>query len=101
MKDKKKDVYVTGEQLNAFGTAIRKEYITKVKYKTWDYSKEELQMKIADLQKLADDLHTSFSCGEGYTYINLTPEEAEKKYAVEKQQVDDDYKKWKKAKEES
>tara|TARA_R100001015_G_scaffold17676_1_gene9930 strand:- start:248 stop:547 length:300 start_codon:yes stop_codon:yes gene_type:complete len=99
MKDKKKDVYVTGEQLNAFGTAIRKEYITKVKYKTWDYSKEELQMKIADLQKLADDLHTSFSCGEGYTYINLTHEEAEKKYAVEKQQANDDYEKWKKERE--
>jgi hypothetical protein len=69
---------IIGKQLNDIGAEIRRRYIEKVKEETKDFSRDELEKKIADLYRCCDDMNTSYSLGDGYDYIGLNYDDAEK-----------------------
>lgn len=68
---------IIDNQLNEFGKEIRRRYIEKTKEETKDFSRDELVIKIADLQRCCDDMNTAYSCGEGYYYIGMSDDDVE------------------------
>tara|TARA_B100001939_G_scaffold126270_1_gene109437 strand:- start:514 stop:762 length:249 start_codon:yes stop_codon:yes gene_type:complete len=68
---------IIDNQLNEFGKEIRRRYIEKTKEETKDFSRDELVIKIADLQRCCDDMNTAYSCGEGYHYIGMSDDDVE------------------------
>ena len=40
-----------------------------------EQKRDELVIKIADLNRCCDDMNTAFSCGEGYSYIGMNDED--------------------------
>ena len=69
---------IIGKQLNDFGAEIRRRYIEKVKEETKDFSRDELLKEIADLHRSRDEMHSQYESGDGYDYIGLNYDDAEK-----------------------
>jgi hypothetical protein len=64
--------------INDINTEIDRRYTEKVKEETKDFSRDELVKKIASLHQCCDGMNSAFSCGDGYDYIGLSYDDAEK-----------------------